>query len=333
MNSLHQTSWGTLEMKHISKTLFMLVLLAGCAWAVGNERATVLRPANVYLSPDTASAKLAEAERGRELIVLESTRNWLHVEAMLGAARVQNGEDEEDVGQKTVTGWVQDRALVRTSTPNGDRILFGEAVDSEDQASRRGGRKGAAQDAARLYYRVYDYYPTSPIAGEALYRAADIRWQIEKADVATRPSSKQKEAFLREGMDEQLMKLVMKKFPGTKWSDLAAFHLIDNKLCGEWQGASKCPDKEADMYEKYANEHPQSPAAAEALYDAAYRRAALIQIYKTEDQAKKSDESKGRAIALAQKLVSQYPQGDWSARAQALLFMVQADVPTYGNSE
>ena len=51
-------------------------------------------------------------------------------------------------------------------------------------ASRRG-RRDAAQDAMRLYYRVYDLMPTSPLAAEALYRAADIRWQIERSDVMT----------------------------------------------------------------------------------------------------------------------------------------------------
>ena len=101
------------------------------------------------------------------------------------------------------------------------------------------------------------------------------------------------------------MKQVMKKFPDTKWAQLAAFHLIDNKLCGDWQGSSKCPDKEADLYEKYVKEHPKSPAAPEALYNAASRRAALIEIYKTEEQPKKSDQSKDQAIALAQQLISQ----------------------------
>jgi TolA-binding protein len=220
---------------------------------------------------------------------------------------------------------------VRTSAPQGDRILFGEAVNSEDEASRRHGRRGAADDARRLYYRVYDYFPNSPLAGEALYRAADIQWQIEKADVMSRPSAREKEAYLREGMDDQWMKQVMKKFPGSKWADLAAFHLIDNKLCGDWQGASKCPEKETELYEKYVKEHPQSPSAPEALYNAASRQAALIEIYKTEEQPKKSGDSRTRAIAIAQQLVSQYPQNDWSARGQALLFLVQQGVPTYGN--
>ncbi len=301
------------------KTLLATILfLSAPAWAADYQHGALVRVAQMYVSPDTSSAKLSEAERGREIVILESSRGWLHVEAILGP-------------DKTVTGWLLDKGVVYPSTPDGDKILFGEAADSEDEASRRHGRRGADQDAMRLYYRVYDFFPNSPLAGEALYRAADIRWQLEKADVMTRPSAREKEAWLREGMDEEWLKLVIKKYPGTKPAELAAFRLIDNKLCGDWQGSSKCPDKEADTYEKYAIEHPQSPAAPQALYLAAWRRAALIEIYKTENQAKKSDESKTRAIALAQKAVAQYPQSDWAARAQRLVFLMQQNVPTYGN--
>jgi hypothetical protein len=205
-------------------------------------------------------------------------------------------------------------------------------VDSEDQASQRQGRRGAAQDAMRLYYRVAEYFPTSPLAAEAMYRSADIRWQIEKADVSSRPSAKEREPYLRVGMEEKFMKEVMKKFPDTKWADRAAFHLIENKLCGDWQGSSKCPVKEAEIYEKYAADRPQSPVVAEALYDAASRWAALIEIYKTEDQLKKSEESKGKAIALAQRVASQSAQTDWGARAQRLLYLIEQGIPTYGNA-
>jgi len=52
-------------------------------------------------------------------------------------------------------------------------------------------------------------------------------------------------------------------------ADLAAFTLLDNKLCGDWEGTSKCPNKESEMYEKYADDRAQSPAAPEALYRAA----------------------------------------------------------------
>jgi outer membrane protein assembly factor BamD (BamD/ComL family) len=57
-----------------------------------------------------------------------------------------------------------------------------------------------------------------------------------------------------------------------------------------------------------------------------------VDIYKTEEQGKKAEESKARAIALTQKIVQQYPQTDWAARAQSLMFLVQQDVPTFGNA-
>jgi hypothetical protein len=305
-------------MKALFKLTAVALLFCSIAFADALRAAPVYEGA-IYVSPDKNSVKLADIARGREVVILETSGNWIQVEANL-------------TEERTITGWMQDKGVVRTTNPNGDKILFGEAVDSEDQASRSHGRNGAAQDAMRLYYRTAEYFPTSPLAGEAMYRSADIRWQIEKADVMSRPSAKEQEAYLREGMEEKYMKEVMKKFPGTKWADLAAFHLIDNKLCGDWQAQPKCPDKEADIYEKYANDHPQSPALAEALFDAAYRRSALIQIYKSNDQAKKSAESKVKAVALAQKVVAQSSQSDWGARAQRLLYLMEQEIPTFGNA-
>jgi hypothetical protein len=69
------------------------------------------------------------------------------------------------------------------------------------------------------------------------------------------------------------------------------------------------------------------------MYHAAYRWSALIEIYKTEDNLKKSDEAKGRAIADAQKAIAQSGQSDWGPRAQRLLYMVQQGIPTYGNAQ
>ena len=321
--------------KLITKLLYLTVLIVlGNSVLLAADRGTLVREAVIYLSPDTTSSKLGQVERGQELILLDKSRNWLHVEALLGSSLARDPAfvlEDEDEG-KTISGWVLDTGVVWASTPNGDRILFGAAVDSEDEASRRHGRRGAAQDALRLYRRVYDIFPTAPLAGEGLYRAADIKWQIDKSDMQSRPSAREKESYLRQGIDEESMKKVMKKFPDSKWAQLAAFHLLDNKMCGDWQGSSKCPDKEAEIYEKYVKEHPESPAAPEALYNAASRRAALIEIYKTEEQPKKADQSKNLAIALAQQLISKYPQSDWSSRGQTLLFLVQGGVPTYGNA-
>ncbi len=338
---MHHSYHANLELENMAGVnssakmfLFFVLLALGTTALHAADRGTLIREAVIYLSPDTNSNKLGQAERGRELILLDRSRNWIHVEAMLGLSHNPDPAfvlEEEDTG-KTLSGWVLDSGTVWASTPNGDRILFGAAADSEDEASRRRGRRGAAQDALRLYRRIYDIYPTSPVTAEALYRAADIKWQVDKADMQTRPSAHERDAYLRQGIDEEGMKLVMKKFPDTKWAQMAAFHLIDNKLCGDWQGSSKCPDKEAEMYEKYAKEHPESPTAPEAVYYAARRRAALIEIYKTEEQSKKSEQAKNQAISLAQHLISQYPQSDWSSRGQALLYMVQQGVPTYGNS-
>jgi len=292
----------------------------------------MLREGIIYISPDTSSAKLANIGRGREVAVIERTPGWVHVVGTVDVTTsIELGDEQQN--DRNVTGWILDKGVITTTTPDGDKILLGEAFDSEMEASRRGGRRGAAQDAMRLYARIAEYYPTSPVAAESLYRAADIRWQIEAEDAATRPSAKMRDPALRYQMEEQYMKRVMKKFPGTKWADLAAYRLIENKLCGDWEAAAKCPETEAQLYLKYADEHPQSPKAPEALYKAAWRYSALIVIYKTENQLRKVDDSAARAISVAKRLISQYSSDtDWSSRADRLVYMVQNNIPTYGTN-
>ncbi len=299
-----------------------LILVAAVVWAASfmfaADHGVIVRPAVVYISPDASSAKLTEVERGREVAILDKAGEWAHVTGM-------NWEHD-------VTGWMLDKGIVVASTPNGDKVLFGEAVDSESEASRRGGRKGAAQDARRLYAMVAEYFPNSPLAGEGLYRAADIDWQLQLEDIRSRPSARQRDPGLHGDLDEDHMHEVMKKFPHTKWADLAAFRLLDRKLCGDWELRSKCPEKEADMYENYVKDHPQSPAAPEALYNAAWRRSALMQLYKLEGNASHIPEAKTRALDLAQRVAAQYPQTDWAARAQWLAYLIQQNIPTFGNA-
>jgi len=314
-------------------TIAAAVLLAASTFAFADaHRGTLVHEETIRVAPNSSAARVGEALRGHELIILDTSRDWVHVEAILRVPSQEEGATDEEAEGKAITGWVLTKGLVTSTTQDGDRIIFGEAADSEDQASRRRGRRDAAQDAMRLYFRVYDLMPTSPLAAESLYRAADIRWQIDRADVVSRPSAHAREAYMRGQMNEDWMKLVIKKYPGTKWADLAGFRLLENKLCGDWEGLTKCPDKEADIYENYAKDHPQSPAAAEALYNAAWRRSALIEIYRTEPNQKKAAESKDRALALAQKVVSQYGQSEWAARTQRLIFYIQQGIPTYGNA-
>ncbi len=302
-----------------TKILLTIVALAATALAAG-ERGYNTRPAVLYLAPDTSSAKLVEIERGRELSIVPGggPAGWLHVLPTLK-------------NEREISGWVLDKGVVFAKTPYGDRILFGEAADCEAEASRRHARKGADRDAMRLYYAAYDLFPQSPMAGESLYRAADIQWQLDFSDMFARPTAMGISISSGSDVDESLMKQVTKKFRGTKWAELAEYHMIDMKLCRDWEGLPRCPEKESEAYEKYAGEHPQSPTAPEALYNAAWRQAALIDIYKGNNQGNKATAAKQHAISTAQRLVSAYPQSDWAARAQALLFLVEQSVSTYGN--
>lgn len=312
-------------MRNKFSLLFLFLLPAATAFAAG-EHGTLVRGATLYVSPGATAEKLMQVERGRDMVVLERT-NMDNAPWMKVFVTIVQAENRRDV-----TGWLPAKGVVTQTTPNGDQIIFGEAVDSENQAEQRGGRKGAAQDAMRLYYRVFDFFPNSPIAGEALWRSADIRWQLEKADLLPRPSSREMDPDARTPVDDQLMKEVEKKFPHTKWAELAAYDMIDNKLCGDWKGLTKCPDKESDIYEHYAHEHPQSPKAAEALYNAAWRQAALVDMYRINNENDKSGNARKKALSLAQEVTAQSAQqGDWKARALDLIYKLEQNVPVYGN--
>jgi hypothetical protein len=184
----------------VNRLLLVCALLP--AMAVGAmaaiERGVIIREATIYVAPDASAAKLSTVGRGREVAVVERSPGWANV-----VATVETDPEQETA--RNVTGWVVDRGIITPTTPEGDKIVFGEAVDSEAEASRRSGRKGAAQDAMRLYAGVAEYFPTSPLAAEAAYRAADIRWQIEAIDAATRPSSRQCDPSLKYQIDEQYM--------------------------------------------------------------------------------------------------------------------------------
>lgn len=312
------------------RTLFCFVALA-CLPAFAIERGVMLRAGVIHVDPSSDSAKLSDIGRGREVAVIQRAPGWANV---MGTVDVgYEAEDPDTVVERNVTGWIQDKGIILGTTPDGDRILYGEAFDCEMEASKRGGRRGAAQDAMRLYSRIPELFPQSPLAAEAAYRAADIRWQFEAADAASRPSSKMRDPQMRYQIDEEAMRQVMKKYRGSKWADLAAYHLIDNKVCGDWEAEAKCPEMEAALYVKYIEEYPQSPKAPEAMYKAAWRYSALITIYQTNNNQKKADESSERALALAKKLIAQYPNDvDWSNRGERLVYMVTNKMPTWGNT-
>ena len=77
-------------------------------------------------------------------------------------------------------------------------------------ASDPRGPVNAARTAHLLYRRLVEMFANSPLAADAAWRAADIRWQIQKADAASRPSSKEQAPYMREQMDEDGLKKVIK---------------------------------------------------------------------------------------------------------------------------
>jgi hypothetical protein len=299
--------------------LFLVALaaatvLVGRALAAEAEHATLIREESLYSSAGANAQKTAQVERGSAITILERStadgQPWV---------KISMAADQQAQVSKEVTGWLPAKTVVSSATANGDEIIFGQAVDSERQAEERGGRKGAADDAWRLYSRVPELFPGSPLAAEGIWRAADIRWQLAKTD------------FVRSGkpMEEKYLREVVAKFPQSKQAELAAYDLLDGQLCPEWRGQTECPTKEAALYEQYAHEHPQSPKATEALYNAAWRQAALTDIYRINNDREKSEAARKKSIALAQQVQSQQQDPDWKMRSTDLIYKLQKKIPVF----
>ncbi|HKD79827.1 MAG TPA: hypothetical protein VKH81_09050 [Candidatus Angelobacter sp.] len=303
-------------MKHWNQVGVPVLILLAAALAQAADRGTLIRESPLYSSAGSSSQKVGQVERGRDLTIQE--RKDADGQAWF---RISMAADQAAQITKELDGWVPGQAMVTASTANGDQIIFGQAVASEHEAEERGGRKGAAQDAQRLYARVAEFFPSSSLAAEAAWRSADIRWQLAKADV--RSGTPPEEKYLQE---------VITRYPNTKQAQLAAFELLEGKLCPEWRGLPDCPEKESAMYEQYAREYPQSPKAAEALYNAAWRQAALADMYRIDNNNSKSDAARKKGTTLAQQIMNQYPQGDWKPRASDLLYKLEKKIPTFGSA-
>lgn len=300
-------------------------------------RATVLHEANVYISADADGQKVSTVTPGHEVVVVERSGPWVKVFANTD---VNDEASEDDAnapvfgGDEVVTpasGWIRDKGIVGPTTAGGDVILFGAAANLEAEAEEPHAPKGAASAAHLLYERVAEYYPESALAGEAAWRSADIRWQLEKRDNSTLPSAKEQDAYLRPQIYDGEMKRLMKKFPGSQYAAMAAYELLDNKLCGDWQGLPKCPEMEAGLYEKYAKQFPDGPKAAQAMYNAVYRQGVVVTMYTVQEDRKKAEAAVGRTLALADDLKARYPKSEYAARGAAIAFRVQQGIPVYGN--
>jgi hypothetical protein len=300
---------------------------------MAGPRATALRITWLYISPDLGSQKVDRVQIGREMVMAEHSGPWMRVYANTDTVEARQkdapifGTDETP---PPVSGWIEAKGIVVETTPNADQVLMGEAANQESLASDPRGPANAAQSARLLYRRVVEMFPNSPLAPDAAWRAADILWQLQKSDASTRPSAKEKEPYLRDQMDEDELKKILKFYPRSRQAALAAFELIENKLCGDWQGSPKCPEKESELYEKYAAEYPDGPRAAQALYQAVYRQAVLSDMYAADGNDKKAGDARNHAKDLAAKLKEHFAQSDFTWRAGALVYKLDEGVPVYG---
>jgi hypothetical protein len=303
---------------------------------MAGPRATALRVTWLYVSANLEAQKVGRVQIGREIVVAEKNGDWLRAYANTDVEEEHSNDapifDTAEV-PPPISGWMQAKGVVIENTPNGDQILMGAAADQEALASDPRGPVNAAHTAHLLYRRLVEMFPNSPLAAEAAWRAADILWQIQKSDSASRPSAKERDPYMREQMDEDGMKKVIKYYSGTHQADFAAYALLDNKLCGDWQGQEKCPEKEAEIYEKYAAEHPESPRTPQALYQAVYRQAVLTDMYASNNNDKKSDAAHNHARELATKLRDKFPQSDYTARASMLVFKLDQGLAVYGSDK
>lgn len=302
---------------------------------LAGPRATALEITPLYVSPDASSQRITKVQIGREMVVSGRSGQWLEVYANTDVEEAdENDPDTPMVGSGStpapVSGWVAAKGIVEETTPNGDRIVMGAAANEEALAADPRGPANAAQAARLLYRRVAEMFPHSPLAPEAAWRAADIEWQLDKENNATLPSDHARQPYLRPQINERALKKVMKMYPHTRWAALAAFDLIDNRLCGAWQGLAECPEKEAELYLKYADEFPNSPRTPRALYEAVYRLAVLTGIYQADGKYRDADNAHEGASSAAAELRTKFPDSDYSWRASALVYKLDQNIPVYG---
>lgn len=269
------------------------------AQAAPLQKAVSLGVATIYLHPDKTSAQVGSVRPGMEI----------------GEQSVSGGFVE--VFANGVSGWIQNQDLAMYSDPESPELIFGAAAELERQAEDSGGERQAAMDAARLYYSIYSDFPASARAGEGLYRAADVVWQVRLGEEPKRRTPSE-----RQFPDDAELRRVMNKFPDTQWAARAAYDLlVEHFTCGDWNDKPECAVKEAGTYQDYVKKYPRGPLSAEAAYDAVYREGIAWTLYKAKDAGKAAEME--RAVARdAATLRANYPGTDWTAEAALVAYHV-----------
>lgn len=291
----------------IAALLFATLSVAAAQSAVKLQKAVTLVAAPIYLQPDAASTKVGTVRPGDPVGIQSSTN---------GFVQVFTG----------VSGWMRNQGLVRLDNPQAPELIFGAAVGLEDIAESSAGQRPAALDAARLYMAIYNDFPAATRAAEALYRGAEIRWELALSEMPKRRSPEE-----RQFPNDDDLRRVVKKFPDTPWAARADFQLlIKHFTCGDWVAKPECVGKEVDTYHDYVKKYPNGPATARAAYDAVYREAIAWTLYNApgpHHDAGKATQFQRAAESDAAAMARAYPGTDWAAQAAYVAFTVGEGMP------
>src|SRR5256885_10853253 len=86
----------------ISLASFALALIFSASLASAQaQRGTLVHEETIRVSPSGDAAKLGEAGRGHELVIIETSRDWTHVEAILREPKKNADEDDPESEAKT----------------------------------------------------------------------------------------------------------------------------------------------------------------------------------------------------------------------------------------
>src|SRR5579863_757140 len=87
---------------------FSSLIFLPCAFADA-VRGTIVHEETMRVAPSADAARVGDVKRGNELIIIDTSRDWVHVEAILRAPSNEEGATEDEAEGKAITGWVMSR--------------------------------------------------------------------------------------------------------------------------------------------------------------------------------------------------------------------------------
>jgi hypothetical protein len=105
-------------MKHrLISTIAASILLIGTLTITQLASADALRGTLVHeetlrVAPSADAARVGDANRGNELIIIESSRDWVQAEAIVRAPSHEEDATEEESEGKAITGWLPAKGVV-----------------------------------------------------------------------------------------------------------------------------------------------------------------------------------------------------------------------------